>query len=435
MLKTESKSAAALVYGPDPGYMPLRVHIAKWLDSFYSPPEGVTADRLCITHGASGSLQNILSKFTDPVTTKAIWMVEPSYFLACPIFMDAGFQGKMRGVPEDCEGIDIEYLRSALQACNGELNSSAKANDFKRSPVYPKVYKHVIYAVPTFANPSGKVMSLRRRHELVRLAREFDALVVTDDVYDMLRWPEQKCIDACPASRPPPRVVDIDRHLDGGPQNEWGNAISNGSFSKIIAPGVRTGWVEASPAFVIALSKVGATCSGGCGSQLAAAFVAEMLETGSLQAHIQDTLIPTYRARCYALLEAVEKHLIPLGFRFTGNKAMLSSNGEAGAPSSPEPSVVYMGGYFVYLRIPEDLPVNAKALAALALENRNLKVAYGDMMGVVGDSGSFERARNGFGACLRLCWSWHTETEIVEGITRLASLVFGLREGVSKASD
>src|SRR5271155_4619618 len=103
------------------------------------------------------------------------------------------------------------------------------------------MYKHVIYAVPTFANPSGRIMSLGRRRQLVRLARQYDALIIADDVYDMLQWPasaenhdsfaERACL---------PRIVDIDRYLDGGPADAFGNAVSNGSFSKIIGPGCRT---------------------------------------------------------------------------------------------------------------------------------------------------------------------------------------------------
>jgi DNA-binding transcriptional MocR family regulator len=88
-------------------------------------------------------------------------------------------------------------------------------------------------------------MSLRRREQLVRLARQFDALIVTDDVYDMLQWPNSpdapsKVLDRAYL----PRIVDVDRDLDGGPADKWGNSISNGSFSKIVAPGCRTGWVS-----------------------------------------------------------------------------------------------------------------------------------------------------------------------------------------------
>jgi len=99
-------------------------------------------------------------------------------------------------------------------------------------------------------------MSLGRREELVRLARQYDALVVTDDVYDMLQWPSS------PEERPRrmdkaslPRIVDIDDYLDGGPIDEFGNVVSNGSFSKIVAPGCRTGWAEGAERLAYGISQ------------------------------------------------------------------------------------------------------------------------------------------------------------------------------------
>lgn len=115
-----------------------------------------------------------------------------------------------------------------------------------------KIYRHIIYAVPTFSNPSSKTMTLRRREELVRVARDFDALIVTDDVYDFLQWPSSPNSQTLGLDTAIlPRVVDVDRFLDGGSEREgadgFGNAASNGSFSKICGPGLRTGWVEGTP--------------------------------------------------------------------------------------------------------------------------------------------------------------------------------------------
>ncbi len=92
-------------------------------------------------------------------------------------------------------------------------------------------------------------MSLERREELVRVAREFDALVICDDVYDMLQWPSEAKSGQPSLSRAPlPRVVDADKYLDGGTTRTaadgFGNVVSNGSFSKIGGPGGRTGWME-----------------------------------------------------------------------------------------------------------------------------------------------------------------------------------------------
>ncbi|KAF4121381.1 Aspartate/methionine/tyrosine aminotransferase [Geosmithia morbida] len=426
VLQSDRRTASALIYGPSAGFLPLRERIAAWLDEFYRPSERISSERICVTNGASANLGNILAKFTEPGYTRNVWMVEPSYFLACPIFTDNGFEGRLRGIPEDDEGLDIAFLRTALESVEAESNHPAKPA-VKTSARYPHLYKHVIYATPTFSNPSSKTMSLGRREELVRLARDFDAIVVTDDVYDVLRWPSSPS-DRSELPPTPPRIVDVDGILDGGPRHDWGNAVSNGSFSKIIGPGVRTGWAEGTPSFVLGLASVGSTGSGGCPTHLAATFVEDMLSTGKLQAHIRDKLIPTYRSRYNVLLSAVERLLVPLGFTIsTGTPYRYqqpSTDGidrnDGGGESS---ATDVAGGYFIYVNIPTDMPIGADEMAALGLEKYNLKFAFGGMMVVEGDRGSTERASTGFGRAIRLTWAWHTEDEIAEGIERIATLV------------
>lgn len=129
-------------------------------------------------------------------------------------------------------------------------------------PLYPgsKIYRHLVYAVPTFANPSSKVMTLNRREALVRVAREYDALIVTDDVYDQLLWRLGNVAKPSVETALEPRLVDVDRSLEGGTDRRdadgFGNAVSNGTFSKIIGPGCRTGWAEGTEKFAFALSQV-----------------------------------------------------------------------------------------------------------------------------------------------------------------------------------
>jgi DNA-binding transcriptional MocR family regulator len=125
------------------------------------------------------------------------------------------------------------------------------------------VYKHVIYAVPTFSNPSSKTMSLRRREELLQIAREYDALIITDDVYDFLQWQAKVASETEKVAVEQahlPRIVDIDRYLDGGAERPgadgFGNAVSNMSFSKIVSPGLRCGWCEGTPKFVSGVAEV-----------------------------------------------------------------------------------------------------------------------------------------------------------------------------------
>ncbi|KAF5680757.1 plp-dependent transferase [Fusarium denticulatum] len=134
-----------------------------------------------------------------------------TFFLNSPN-PDNGFEGRLRGVPEDDEGLDIDFLRKALEQVERDTTHQTVPY-IKTSSTRYKLYKHIIYAVPTFSNPSGMTMSLSRRHQLVRLAREFDALIVTDDVYDVLRWPEVQGEAQSKLAAIPPRIVDIDRVL------------------------------------------------------------------------------------------------------------------------------------------------------------------------------------------------------------------------------
>lgn len=139
----------ALQYGPDPGYQPLREGLARWLGRFYGSAGGgggdrqasvvgrgtkTTAAEICITGGASQSLANVLASFTDPVVTRAVWVVAPCYYLACNIFDDAGFYGRLRATPEDEEGIDIEELERKIQALEEEERHLHKGEVSCRNP-------------------------------------------------------------------------------------------------------------------------------------------------------------------------------------------------------------------------------------------------------------------------------------------------------------
>jgi DNA-binding transcriptional MocR family regulator len=121
-LSDPSVSVPGLLYGPDPGYQPLREEIAKWMKRFYSvsnSEESVTADaeRICITGGASQNLACVLQVFSDPLKTR-VWMVAPCYYMACRIFEDAGVL--MNAVGEGSEGIDLVVLERGFERCKRE---------------------------------------------------------------------------------------------------------------------------------------------------------------------------------------------------------------------------------------------------------------------------------------------------------------------------
>ncbi|KAJ6109079.1 hypothetical protein N7486_001313 [Penicillium sp. IBT 16267x] len=402
VLTDPSTAHPALGYGPDEGHEPLRVHIAQWLESFYQPRHPISSQRICITGGASQNLACVLAVFTDPVYTRNVWQVDPTYFLAGRMFDDAGFAGRVRAVPEDDEGIDLDFLERGLR--EAEHKATAEGNDTpKIKPPRPwrKIYKHVIYAVPTFANPSTKTMSLHHREQLIRLARKYDALVVTDDVYDLLQWSSNVGGELTSPDRAfVPRLVDVDRYLDGGPVDEWGHAISNGSFSKLIGPGARTGWAEASEKVAYGISQVGSSRSGGAPSQMASTFIDQLLGSGFLDQHIRDTLRPAYAKRYHDLTSAIQEYLAPLGVTIE-----TPTNGVA-------------GGYFVWITLPA--PLLAAAVVQRADRQENLRLAPGDVFQVAGDP---QAATDRFTNHLRLCFAWAEPRHLTEGVRRLARVM------------
>ncbi|KAL9594571.1 MAG: hypothetical protein Q9219_006955, partial [cf. Caloplaca sp. 3 TL-2023] len=416
--KLKSASAAALsqpnvwtpglLYGPDPGYEPLRENVAALLSRFYQSKDPISPKRICITGGASQNLARILQVFSDPVYTRNIWLVSPTYFKVCPIFEDNAFHGRLRSVPEDEEGIDTDFLRRRLDEVSSEATSDGDTKrTLKGSQPWRKVYRHIVYAVPTFANPTSRTMTLQRRKQLVQIAREHDALIVTDDVYDQLQWPSKK--PSTPSSLKHavlPRVVDVDRELEGGPEREgadgFGNTVSNGSFSKIAAPGVRCGWAEGTEKFAYALSQDGASASGGAPSQMTSTFINHLLETGELENHVYTVLQPAYARRYYSMMTAIECHLLPLGV------------------TSPQSDRRVVGGYFLWLTLPE--PLLADDVAQGAKEEESLIVGQGSLFAIYGD----ERMQD-FERQIRVCFSWSEEWELEHGIERLARVIKHMR--------
>ncbi|UNI20400.1 Valine--pyruvate aminotransferase [Purpureocillium takamizusanense] len=411
VLSDKAQYTPILQYGADPGYEPLREGLARWLGRHYR----VQPDprRICITGGASQSLACILQSFTDPAYTRAVWVIAPCYYLACGIFADSGLNGKLRAVPEDDEGVDLEALERAIRQVDDEAGSRPETQTFKEPGSHRKLYRHIIYTVPTCSNPSGKTMSRRRREALVHLARERDALIVCDDVYDFLQWP----LEGAPTpERPPelriPRLCDIDLAIGpaaNDPQG-FGHAVSNGSFSKISGPGVRTGWVEASPAFVNGLSKTASTMSGGAPSQLCAGILSDMVHHGDLENHIETTVRPSLQRRHRLMMDAIREFLVPLGVQTR--------------QSSLSGSQIY-GGYFIWLTLPPEHPFSSSSIAEVAMEEENLAVGHGNMFEVLGDEGG---AR--FDKYIRLCFAWEPEESLVEGVQRLARLLGRMQDNV-----
>lgn len=142
-------------YGPDEGYSPLRKNIAKWLSQSYAPAQPISAEQICITGGASQNLACVLQVFTDPAQTEIIWIVEPTYHLVFQVFEDAGFSGRMRGIPEDGGGMDVGALELALDEYERSRNSDCQDGQVCTLP-YTKLL--IVFGI-TYANDGN-----RRRH-------------------------------------------------------------------------------------------------------------------------------------------------------------------------------------------------------------------------------------------------------------------------------
>lgn len=274
-----------------------------------------------------------------------------------------------------------------------------------------KHYRHIIYLVATCANPSGKTLPLHRRESLVKLARRHNALLISDDVYDFLQWHLSQSPSSSTAVPRLPRLSDVDRSL-GLPTTgdaRFGYAISNGSFSKVAGPGVRTGWVEGSPAFAHGLSQTGATRSGGAPSQFCAAMMSEMVTSGALEEFLEKTTRPALRRRHGLMMGAIEKYVVSAVSNVIVQRSSLAT------------SEIY-GGYFVWFSLPEGF--SAKHVADVAMKEENLVVAHGNMFEVRGDERSAKFDRE-----IRLCFSWEDENDIEEGVRRLGAVLQRVARG------
>ncbi|CVL13402.1 hypothetical protein FPRO06_11529 [Fusarium proliferatum] len=406
----------ALQYGPDSGYQPLREALATWLSEHYRVERD--PDRICISGGASQNVACILQSFTDPNVTQAVWCISPSYHLVFQIFRDNGFEGRLKATPEDEEGVDIEALGAKLAEFEKHApEAKAPVSDAGK---YRKHYRHVIYAVPTCSNPSGKTMSLRRREALVQLARKYDALIICDDVYDFLQWridsdPSKISSSLGPNEHPEmllPRLCDIDLAM-GRANNDphgFGHAVSNGSFSKLTGPGMRTGWLEGSPAFAFGLAQTGATKSGGSPSQFSASIMADLVQSGTLQERLATTLRPQLQHRHRIMMQAIHKHLGPLN---VGTRDAGLVNGS-----------VY-GGYFVWLTLEEG--ISAKLVSEVTMTEENLVVGNGTMFQVPGDEASVYLDN-----AVRLTFAYVPEEDLVEGVERLSKVLRRIKANPEK---
>lgn len=333
-----TQGAQALQYGPTEGYGPLRNAIIKRMENMHV---NVNADNILITSGSQQGLDFTGRLFIDD--EDVILCESPTYLGAIDAFNF--YNPKFVEILTDSDGMDMEDLELAL-----------------------KNQKNVkfIYVIPEFQNPSGRTWSIERRKCLIELANEYDVIVIEDSPYGELRFEGE--------------IIPSLMHYD-----TEGRVIFLGTFSKIFCPGMRLGWIVASPEILGKYISIKQISDLQC-STINQMTVAKYIELYDLDAHIEK-IKSVYKVRRDVMMNAIEEYF-PKEVHY----------------NYPD------GGLFTWLVFPEY--INARELGVKALEQ---KVAF-----VPG--GSFY-PNGGNENTARLNFSNMDEERIVEGIKRLASVI------------
>ena len=340
----------ALQYGPAQGYGPLidylRVKIQR--------DEGLSLsrDHLTITAGCAGALDAIARLFTKP--GDAILVEAPTYHDALSVFRDHDL--RLFQVPMDEDGLIIEAVAQRLE-------------DLRRAGERPKF----LYTIANFQNPTGVTLSTERRPQLIALARAHDLRIIEDDVYR----------DLCYEGDVPLSLFALDETHE--------TVIRVGSFSKILAPGLRLGWVTAAPKIIERMTHCGLRSMSGGANPFASHVVAAFCARGLLEPHITH-LREIYRARRDATLAALSRSMPP-GITWTHPR----------------------GGFFVWITLPAPLLAREVITAA---EQRGVTCLPGDLF----------FAESGGEHNLRLAFSYLSLEDITQGIAALSDTIRSLSE-------
>ncbi|WP_367336914.1 PLP-dependent aminotransferase family protein [Phycicoccus sp.] len=260
-------NASALQYTASDGTPELRALVAGRLTADGMP---CAPDDVLITQGGQQGLDLVAKLFID--AGDVIVCERPTFLGALIAFNPC--EPAYASVPMDDEGLDTDALEQVLRTTQRVK---------------------LIYTVPDFQNPTGRTMSLARRRRLVELAVEFDVMVLEDTPYRELRYDGERL----------PSIKSLDTS---------GRVIHLGSFSKILAPGLRLGWVLAEPEIreKLSLLKLAADTQNGTLNMRAAA---AYLSGFDIEAHIAG-MLPTYRHQRDLMLASIEEHF-PAGVRWT----------------------------------------------------------------------------------------------------------------------
>jgi 2-aminoadipate transaminase len=335
-------AAAALQYGPTEGFDETKDCIVEVMAA-----EGMLPDPedIVVTTGGQQAIDLVTKTLVDP--GDVVICEAPTYPGAVPVF--CSYQADVRQVEMDGDGMRIDLLEELLE----ELRAEGRRPKF-------------IYTVPTFQNPGGVTLSLERRARLVELAQEHELLVVEDNPYGLLRYGGEAL---------PPLY-----QLDGGDF-----VIYLGTFSKILSPGIRLGWVVAPPP-VLEKVVLGKGAADLCTSSLTQFFVRQYFAEGGWKNYVEE-LLDLYKGRRDTMLEALAEHF-PAAATWT----------------EPE------GGLFIWATLPEY--IDTEDLLAKALRS--------DVAFVPGAAAYVDgRGKNS----MRLNFSGVNDAEIREGIARIGRVI------------
>ncbi|MFY9488232.1 MAG: PLP-dependent aminotransferase family protein [Solirubrobacterales bacterium] len=339
-----TSSAELLQYGPTEGLGPMKDCI---VDVMAAEDMSIDPDNVIVTTGGQQVIDLVTRTLVDPGDT--IIAEAPTYPGAVPSF--SSFQANVVQIDLDDDGMKIDVLEETLARLD-------------REGITPKF----IYTIPNFQNPGGVTMSLERRKRLVEIAQERELLVLEDNPYGMLRY----------SGEPLPTL----RSIDGG---EF--VMYLGTFSKILSPGIRVGWLEA-PAPVLAKVNIAKQAADLCPSSLAQYLIITYFAQADWRDYVK-TACAIYVKRRDAMLGALDRYF-PAEATWT----------------KPD------GGLFIWATLPE--MINTTDLLAKAL---SANVAFVPGEGAYLDG----RGTN----AMRLNFSGSDETQIVEGVRRIGEVIGG----------
>ncbi|MGI8440451.1 MAG: PLP-dependent aminotransferase family protein [Thermoleophilaceae bacterium] len=335
-------TARALQYGPTEGLEETKACIAQVMAA-----EGmlVGPEDMIVTTGGQQVIDLVTKTLVDP--GDVVVAEAPTYPGAVPVF--SSYQADVVQVEMDWEGMRVDLLEETLDRLDRE----------GRRPKF-------VYTIPSFQNPAGVTMSLERRRRLVTIARERELLVLEDNPYGLLRYEG----NALPTLR----------SLDGGVY-----VMYLGTFSKILSPGIRLGWVAAPPP-VLEKINLGKQAADLCTSTLSQLLLKAYFEEHDWRDYVE-SLTEVYRTRRDTMLDALAEFFPP--------------EAEWTRPA---------GGLFIWVTLPDF--IDTTDLLARALRDN---VAF-----VPGEAAYLDgRGRSS----MRLNFSASDEEAIREGVRRIGKVV------------